>query len=237
MDEIAFALEERRAGVARGATLAREMLVKAATPCPEKTGDTRFERSRMMTRSGEAVHDPGKRNSGGRLSRVGAGKGGFSLIEVLIVLAVVGVTVAISLPVLSTTMNRRQAEGAAERLASDLREARSLALRLGVTHSLHSGNDTGVSRPGQYRIEWTDPVSGQPRRSEWYNPSSDYRGASLGPIQPKVGAVQYLVVFSPQGTMPGVAGVTFPLDINVTGQGVTRTIRVERNGSISLLPL
>jgi Tfp pilus assembly protein FimT len=135
---------------------------------------------------------------------------------------------AVGLPVLTTTIARRQAESAAERVVADLREWRSTALRLGITHRMHSGNDG--TKPGEYRLEWTDPVTAQVRTGQWYNLSADYRGGTLGPIVDSGGATQNWIAFSPQGT------TTSRFDITVTAQNRTRTVRVERNGNVAVLP-
>jgi type II secretory pathway pseudopilin PulG len=151
---------------------------------------------------------------------------GFTLIEAFICLAILVLIATIGLPVLTEVTNRRQAEGAAERVASDLREARSMALRLGTMYQLRSGNDGTM--PGQYRIEWNDPTTGVLRTAPWYALSTDYRGGSLGNID-SGGVPRFSIGFNARGTTSG------QFSIIVTAQNRTRVVQVERNGSIAVL--
>ena len=79
-----------------------------------------------------------------RRSRHGAG---FTLVELLVVLAVIGAVIALATPDLGAVLGRLEPQSAAERLAETLRVARREAVRRGRTACLELD-----ARSGRYRI-------------------------------------------------------------------------------------
>jgi prepilin-type N-terminal cleavage/methylation domain-containing protein len=76
---------------------------------------------------------------------------GFSLVELISVMVVMGILAAVAVPALSTTESTRHA-AAARLAASDLRFARQ--------HAVATGTRTWVSFqviPGEWSVEWEDP--------------------------------------------------------------------------------
>lgn len=96
---------------------------------------------------------------------------GFTLIELLVVLAIVGILVAMAIPSFNTLLMRRSVQSAAVALVTDMRYARSEALRRSARVSIcslaaGSTNTCSVNPgPGQWVNGWmvftdTDPGVG-----------------------------------------------------------------------------
>lgn len=62
------------------------------------------------------------------------GRGGFSLISVLVALAIIGIVYAITAPRLSSLLPKARLEGAARNLASEIQRARFRAIAEGVAY-------------------------------------------------------------------------------------------------------
>lgn len=96
---------------------------------------------------------------------------GFTLIELLVVLAIVGILVAMAIPSFNTLLMRRSVQSAAVSLVTDIRYARSEALRRSVKVAICSlaagSTNTCSANPGagEWVNGWmvftdTDPVPG-----------------------------------------------------------------------------
>lgn len=68
------------------------------------------------------------RTKGIRTTRNGRRSRGYSLAELLIVLAIIGVTVAVAVPLVADNMRSAKVRGAADQLAMDMRAARMIAV-------------------------------------------------------------------------------------------------------------
>lgn len=94
---------------------------------------------------------------------------GFTLIELLVVLAIVGILVAMAMPSFNTLLMRRSVQGAALALVTDIRYARSEALRRSSRVSICSlaagSTDTCSGNPAAWVNGWmvfvdVDPGAG-----------------------------------------------------------------------------
>src|SRR3990172_2685755 len=85
------------------------------------------------------------------------GRHGFSAAEFLVVLAMLAVLAAVSLPIFAATLKSSRFNGAVRQLSSEIRSARSLAVSKGGFYGVHSGRDPAIGDPSlynSYRIEY-----------------------------------------------------------------------------------
>jgi Tfp pilus assembly protein FimT len=155
---------------------------------------------------------------------------GLTLIELATVCAMLAILVGFAFPMFNTTIAQHRLSGATQRVANDLRYARSTAVTQGTIQRLHSGDDGGV-QPGQYRLEQS-PTGSAPWTSltPWYSLATDYQGAAMASIKDGTSATIYEVSFNAQGA-PNAA-LNYPLNITVTTPVGTRSIQVMRTGNI-----
>ena len=135
----------------------------------------------------------------------------FTLPELLLVLAVLGILTALALPRLSQAIDRIEVEGAANRLITAHRRARVMALARGqvVLLSIDSTQLT-ISQPAQTEPLWTDV------------------GPAASGVQLAGPARQF--IFSPGGTTLGFSNATLQLSRGST----TRTVIISRLGRIRI---
>ena len=84
---------------------------------------------------------------------------GFTLLEVLVVIAMLVVVAGISLPLLASAMQRAQARGAGQILAAAIRDARMRAVSTGWQYRVRAYGPTGAV-PNAFRVEGINPVTG-----------------------------------------------------------------------------
>lgn len=93
--------------------------------------------------------------------------GGFTLLEVMVVLVVVGIAVGIVAPKMNAFLARNRARAALNRLAVDLAYARAVAVRSGSGAVLrfHPEPECGARATAAYSITLRGAAPGPPRRS------------------------------------------------------------------------
>lgn len=158
---------------------------------------------------------------------------GMTVVEVVTVGAILVILVAFAFPMFSRTIAQRRLTGAVERVANDLRYARSLAVTEGGTRRLHSGDEGGV-QPGQYRLEQSpNGLAPWTSLTPWHSLAAEYRDSVIASIKegPPTNATIYEVSFNGQGAAAN-AGAKFPISITITSPVGTQSIQVMRTGNI-----
>jgi prepilin-type N-terminal cleavage/methylation domain-containing protein len=161
-------------------------------------------------------------------------KPGFTLIELVIAVAIMVMILTLGMPLFFQIIAQRRLTAAVERVAGDLRYVQSQAVTQGGLFRLHEGGDAGEA--GKYRLEqsidagatWT-PLTG------WYDLSTDYKGSRVQGLKDNggAGATRYWIGFNAQGIATGPAGVVYPVDLTVvTPTGATKTKQILRTGTI-----
>ena len=163
-------------------------------------------------------------------------KPGFTLIELVITVAILAVMLAVAMPLFFEIIAKRRLTAAVERVAGDLRYAQSQAVTQGGLFRLHEGGDVGEA--GKYRLEQSNNGGATwTQLTGWYHLSTDYQGSSVQGIKDNAGAgvTRYWVRFNAQGAADN-PGFVYPIDLTVvTPTGATKTIRVLRTGTIRIL--
>lgn len=162
-------------------------------------------------------------------------KPGFTLVELIIVVAIMVMMLTVAMPLFFQVIAQRRLTGAVERVATDLRYLQSLAVTQGIVHRLHSGADGAVGRPGEYRLERDNGAGGWTVLGEWYNPSADYSGSNLQSIKDNAGnnVGTFDVRFNAQGAVANVGIASYPIVLTVVAaSGTTRTVQVMRTGAV-----
>jgi prepilin-type N-terminal cleavage/methylation domain-containing protein len=135
-----------------------------------------------------------------RKSRFGPGQLGFSLPELLVVVAIVGIAVLVSVPLVSEQVRLAKIRGAADQLTMDLKAARMIAV------SSRSTVDFTVNTDPTNDYQYTD-ARGKTRQISM--PSGVTITSSTSPIS-----------FGPTGKLSSAA--TTVMEINVTGSTIER---------------
>jgi prepilin-type N-terminal cleavage/methylation domain-containing protein len=84
---------------------------------------------------------------------------GYTTLELLLVVAILGIFAAASLPHLMDAMQRARANGAAEVLGAAIRDARMRAVNNGWQYQVVA-YDSGGAVPNAFRIQGFDPANG-----------------------------------------------------------------------------
>ena len=175
---------------------------------------------------------------------------GFTAIELLVAVAIVPIVAAVSMPFFLAAMESSRLNGAARRIAGDLRLAQSLAVSRGGIYGWHWGGDPNGAPPGPtfYRIEkdtgtacnWPavgDTISSNGNVvSNWFDLSRELPGITIVSFRDNNGVTVGGAAFNAQrASVNPCAGVTYPISITVkNASGGTRTIQVRSAGSVRI---
>ncbi len=169
--------------------------------------------------------------------------GGYSIMEVLLVVVMIGIFAAFSLPLITTAMQRSRAKGAAEVLATTIRDARMRAINNGWQYQVVAYDSTGGGLANAFRIQGFNPATGgvapargtltSPRiygfnqMSEPYTPLAQ----QFGNAQIQVTGGTFLVTFNSLGQLVG-ACTPATCVVQVTTPVRTSTITVTTAGGV-----
>ena len=102
-------------------------------------------------------------------------RGGFSVVELLVVVAMLAVLANVSLPIFAATLQSSRFNGAVRQLAGEIRSARSHAVSKGGFYGVHTDSN-------RYRIEsssdvttWTSPTV----ITNWQDLSTQFVGVTV----------------------------------------------------------
>lgn len=172
--------------------------------------------------------------------------GGFTLLELLIVVALLALMGFISVPLVSGALSRARSNGAAEALTGAIRDARMRAVASGWQYRVMAYSPTGAV-PNAFRIEGMNPASGGIWRpagtvsdppfygtNEMAEPytslSTDFGSAQ---IQIPGGGSTFTVTFDSRGQW-AVACVPASCQAQVTTTGGATTLTVAQGGAIQV---
>jgi prepilin-type N-terminal cleavage/methylation domain-containing protein len=172
---------------------------------------------------------------------------GMTIVELSITVVILASLTSIAIPGILGGIHRRGVDGAARRLAEDIRLAQSSAITRGMQVRLVAFDQTGTapssgwttdpSKANLYRIEmragaaavWPDPTdtpgSNANVLTPWKDLSGYYRGVSV--------TAGNTVTFNSQGFLSG-SGTPLNIAITVTGPGGTKTVQTNPIGKATI---
>ena len=172
---------------------------------------------------------------------------GFSLAELMIVLALVAVLATASTSYLIAALHTYQLNGAVRSLASDIRRTRSLAVTNHGTMGVHWGGDLSPPATRTYRIErntgttcsWpadTDTAeSNSSVITNWSDLSLTFSGTDILSVEDNGGNSLGGVVFNSRGvSINPCSSVTYPITVTLANEiGASRSFRIASAGTLS----
>lgn len=171
---------------------------------------------------------------------------GFTLLELLVIVGLLAITSAISIPLLNAALARARANGAAEALAATIRDARMRAISNGWQYRVVAYAPSGAV-PNAFRVEGIDPATGgvwpaagSATTAPSYGSNQMYEGYTImandfgaAQIQIPGGGASFTVTFDSRGQW-AVACLPASCQAQVsTPSGVT-TLTVAQGGAIQL---
>jgi type II secretory pathway pseudopilin PulG len=152
-----------------------------------------------------------------------------TLLEILIVVAIVGILIALSVPTMGQYFRRQDARYHAQKIASALLQARGNAIKEGNNYFVHfdwNGNQGQVRVVDDDDNNWGLNGTELVRMVIW-DPSNDpqvtrYGAVGASPVIPTPCVpedVNFAVCIANGGDIPDPAGATFPPDLGVPAVG------------------
>lgn len=178
--------------------------------------------------------------------------GGFTLLELLLVVALIAMLSLISIPLIGRVMGQYRSRGAAEAVVGALREAKARAVASGWQYRVVGYPGSGTI-PNSFRIEGMDPNSGgvwppqvpatrptyAPNQyaDRWVSLQQEYGGSQ---VAVSGGGTRFVMAFDGRGSLPlnGCTPITncldgFPISV-VAPSGTARNIQVTTAGGVRL---
>jgi len=186
---------------------------------PAKAGIQKGAGFRSLPRTRSGVK-PGMTNCVRPLSSCIGGQRGFTLAEMITVMAVIGIVSAAAFPMFTSFLRAMQTKGAAQELATVLQQARQLAIATNTSYTVRVDVDGN-------RLCFGDNVN-----CTWIGPGTDSQGFRRLSNQAQLTAVNTNPVFNPLGTAGGGritvqnAQGTSALDVVVSPAGRVRIAQV-----------
>jgi Tfp pilus assembly protein FimT len=167
------------------------------------------------------------------------GRGGYTLVELVVVVGILIVLTAIGLPFFSAMMQNSRLDAATRQIADDIREARSKATQSGWDYKIVGFNAGGSSTyKNQYRllgrktgVAWPADTGPNLQTSTqmagpWINFNQLYQNVSLNP---SVSTESFYVSFNSRGAV--FESMSFPLTITLQSGG-SRQVTVTSIGGV-----
>ena len=169
---------------------------------------------------------------------------GYSLIELLVVLAMLFIMTLVGLPLFTATLQNSRLDAAARQIAGDIREARAKATLTGWQYRLVGFNvGGGQAAKNQYRllgrssgaVAWPADSSGSFQSATqmagaWINFNQLYQGVSLNPAN---SSPSFYVSFNSQGVAFEWDPSINPLSI-AHQSGGSRSVSITSAGSVRI---
>lgn len=165
---------------------------------------------------------------------------GFTMLEIMLVLAIMAVMAVIALPKMASAVQTFRLNAAAQKMLSDIRYARELALGRRGTYGIEvnqGGNYYQIfSLSGSTKTVFTDPMKRKPMIID-FDLLPQYSGVTIGTIDfCEAGSCPSTDLrFNAFGTPADSAGTTMAsaATVQLSAGGVTRTVKVNQQTAFS----
>ena len=176
---------------------------------------------------------------------------GFTIIELLLVVAILAILGKLSMPYFTATIESYRLNGAARRVAGDLRLAQSLAVSQGGIYGWHWGGDpNAISPPGASfsRVEkdtgtacsWPAVADTMTTNANvitnWTDLTKELTGITIVSVKDNTPATIGGVAFDSRAAPANpCTAVAYPLTITIRNtSGTTRTVTVQNAGGVRI---
>ncbi len=153
---------------------------------------------------------------------------GFTLVELLVVLAIVGILAAFGLPLMGNTVANNRIDNGADQLAASFRYARAEAISSGIPTDVCSSSDGATCTGGNWNLGWivTRNVGGTAEVLQAVTPST--KVTFTNPVT--------VITFNSLGIVAAPAGVPVnTFGVSDSSSTLTRSITVSQIGKVSKL--
>ncbi len=153
---------------------------------------------------------------------------GFTLVEVMVAILILGILAAIAAPNFQTWLKNSQIRNAAESIANGLQRARAEAVARNTNIAFSLTGINGVSGNSSWSVSVVTPASGIDSRTSL----EGSKDVTITPVAADLATTATIVTFNNFGSVATnalVGGTTPPTlaQVNVTATGGTRNLRVE----------
>jgi prepilin-type N-terminal cleavage/methylation domain-containing protein len=169
---------------------------------------------------------------------------GLTLVELVVVVALMGMLVMIGLPFMTGSMQASRLEGAVRQIASDLRAAQARASLTGWQYRVVGYNESsGDAHSNQYRlmgrssaaIAWPADTVGAfegatQMAGDWVDVDALYPGVTINPAS---ASPQFWVTFDSRGVAIDIAASCNPMLLSGEN-GTSKSLRVTTAGSVRI---
>ena len=170
---------------------------------------------------------------------------GFTTMELLVVVGVLAILGGLSVPLMSSALQRVQANGAADALATAIRDARMRAIATGWQYRMVAFDASGAV-PNAFRVEGSDtgavwpavgtatgpPVYGSTQMNEAYSSMvQDYGGSQ---IAIPAGGPTFTVTFDSRGQWVSCVPVGCQIQTRNSQGGNVNTLMVSQAGAVAM---
>lgn len=165
-----------------------------------------------------------------RRKRLGSEEG-FTFIEILIVVAIIGILLLVSYPNIMNTRETRSLENKARELLTTLQQAKFQAVRLKLFHRVRFDNSSGM---------WVYFLEREVSAGNWVEVPGQVRKAIPGKFNVTVNLPVQIVEFSPVGSVSNYSATQHDVSLqspslSAQNQPSTRTISIYWGGSVQYI--
>ncbi len=183
------------------------------------------------------------------------GQRGVTLVEAVVLVAILGIFAAVGLPGLVGALQRARSRGAADEIAIAARDARAQAMATGWTFRVWGFTDGSSVRPNQFRIEgvrdpntvpWPNPdtppspfQTATQTAERWISLPTEYAGARLNPgdsggAGPCGASNSFCLTFNFAGMLIPASSYQGPTGSLLVTGGVNRTLSTSFAGGVRI---